>query len=268
MAIAVNSISCGRCEDLIPGLADKSIQLVFTSPPYANQRDGLYEGISEKEYPAWMVKVMQLIKPKLSHDGSVLINIRPHLSKGVISDYVLKTRLALREDGWNECEEFIWLKPDAPPLGSIRRPRRNWESILWFGKEPEPYCDLRAVGHESDRVGFGGSTRFGIGGDSPLHEGQHFQRHKGTARIPDVITAYIGEIAKNVMHPAMFPITLPLRLIPTFSRAGDVVFDPFAGSGTTLIAAKNLGRDYIGFDRSEDYCKICQMRLVSDECIF
>ena len=89
-------------------------------------------------------------------DGSVFIVIRPHVRDGVISDYVLRTRLALRESGWHECEELIWLKPDAPPLGSLKRPRRTWESVLWFSRSPQPYCDLKACGRESERVGFEG----------------------------------------------------------------------------------------------------------------
>ena len=70
---------------------------------------------------------MQQIWDKLADDGSVLIVICPHVKKGVLSDYVLRTRLALREDGWTECEELVWVKPDAPPLGSLHRSRRTAE---------------------------------------------------------------------------------------------------------------------------------------------
>ena len=127
-------VICGDCLDLIPTLDDESIQLVVTSPPYAEQRAAQYKSISEEDYPQWCVQWMELLWDKLTPDGSVLIVIRPHVSKGSLSDYVLKTRLALRDDGWTECEELIWLKPDAPPLGSNQRPRRTWESILWFAK--------------------------------------------------------------------------------------------------------------------------------------
>src|ERR1039457_4275411 len=96
-----------------------------------------------------MVAVMAALRPKLTGDGSVLIVIRSHVRDGVVSDYVLKTRLALRNDGWKECEELIWLKPNAPPLGSDYRPRRTWEHILWFSKTPKPYIDLRANGSYS-----------------------------------------------------------------------------------------------------------------------
>jgi site-specific DNA-methyltransferase (adenine-specific)/site-specific DNA-methyltransferase (cytosine-N4-specific) len=140
------TIICGDALALIPTLPDRSVQLVLTSPPYAMQRRRQYGGIPEKDYPAWMVAIMAALRLKLTADGSVLLVIRSHVRDGVVSDYVLRTRLALREDGWCECEELIWLKPDAPPLGSKHRPRRTWENILWFSKTPKPYIDLRAAG--------------------------------------------------------------------------------------------------------------------------
>src|SRR5208337_1369444 len=150
----------GDCLDLIPTLEDGSVSLVVTSPPYAEQRAGHYEGIPEEDYPDFTVQWMDALRPKLTKDGSVLIVIRPHLRGGVISDYVLRTRLALRDAGWHECEELIWYKTKSPPLGSKLRPRRAWESILWYGKCPQPYCDLKACGKPSKDLGFVGSIKF------------------------------------------------------------------------------------------------------------
>ena len=107
----------GDCLDVIPTLVDESISLVVTSPPYAQQRSGHYEGVSEEDYPEFTVQWMTALAPKMTPDGSVFLVIRPHLQNGVLSDYVLRTRLALRETGWRECEELIWVKPNAPPLG-------------------------------------------------------------------------------------------------------------------------------------------------------
>ena len=201
----------GDCLDLIPTLEDGSVGLVVTSPPYAEQRKGHYGGIPEAAYPEFTVQWMGALWAKLKDDGSVLIVIRPHLRDGVLSDYVLRTRLALREDGWNECEELIWFKPDAPPLGSKLRPRRVWESVLWFGKVAQPYCDLKACGKESDRLGFGGSLRFAEGGTSEK-TGWHpcvesFGYGNGIARVTDVIVAPVGGEEPGVDHPAVFPVS-------------------------------------------------------------
>ncbi len=251
----------GDCLDLIPTLEDGSVSLVVTSPPYAQQRAGHYEGIPEEDYPDFTVNWMTALAPKVTPDGSVFIVIRPHVRDGVLSDYVLRTRLALREAGWHECEELIWLKPDAPPLGSLKRPRRTWESILWFSRSPQPYCDLKACGRESERVGFEGSLRFGVGGDSPINHGQSAGCTNGVARISDVIVANVGGNEPGLDHPAVFPLILAEQLVKTFSQTGDLVLDPFCGSGQTLLAAKGCGRRYLGIEREVKYVRIALGRL-------
>ncbi len=251
----------GDCLDLIPSLDDGSVHFVLTSPPYAEQRNQHYLGVSEGDFPDWTVAWMELLWDKLTDDGSVMMVIRPHLRGGVLSDYVLRTRLALRENGWYENEELIWLKPDAPPLGSTKRPRRTWESILWFSRSPQPYCDLFACGHDSNRIGFDASIRFGTGNGSPIHGGQDFEMKSGKARCPDVFVAPIGGNPSWNNHPAVFPEVLAEQLILTFSSAGDLVFDPFVGSGTTCAAAKKLGREFRGFDISKKYVNLTLERL-------
>jgi DNA modification methylase/ParB-like chromosome segregation protein Spo0J len=251
----------GDCLELIPTLRNESVSLVVTSPPYADQRDGHYEGISEEDYPDFTVEWMTALAPKMTADGSVFVVIRSHLRGGVLSDYVLRTRLALREVGWQECEELIWLKADAPPLGSLKRPRRTWASILWFSKSPKPYADVKACGKESHRVGFEGSFRFGVGGDSPISNGQSAGCAKGIARISDVIVANVGGNEQGIEHPAIFPLLLAEQLIRTFSQSGDLVLDCSCGSGQTLLAAKGCGRRFLGIDREAKYVKIALYRL-------
>ncbi len=251
----------GDCLDLIHSLSDGSVRLVLTSPPYAEQRNGHYRSVSENDFPDWTLRWMGLLWDKLTDDGSVLIVIRPHLKTGVLSDYVLRTRLALRDDGWCENEELIWLKPDAPPLGSTKRPRRTWESILWFSRSPQPFCDLFACGRDSNRIGFDASIRFGAGTGKPVHGGQNYEMTNGKARCPDVFVAPVGGNPQWNDHPAVFPEVLAEQLILTFSSAGDLVLDPFVGSGTTCTAAKKLGREYRGFDVDRNFVKLALKRL-------
>lgn len=257
----LDDITLGNCIDLIPKLEDNSIQACITSPPYAKQRK-LYDGISEEEFPDWMASWMNLLKPKMKANGSVLIVIRTLIRDGEISDYVLKTRLKLRET-WIEAEELIWLKPDAPPLGSTRRPRRAFENILWYSPSRNPFVDLKACGNQkSKRIGgFVGSDRFGEGGDSPIAANQKRELSEGTSRCTDVFTSYVGEIARGVQHPAMYPSTLVDQLIQTFTQQGDTVLDPFMGSGTTALSAKRFGRHFVGFDAKEEYVQIAKSRI-------
>lgn len=257
-------IYCGDVIELAAKLEPNSIQAVICSPPYAMQRKTTYGGITEEDYPNWTVCWMNSLIEKMSSDASVFIVIREHITCGQISDYVLKTRLAVREAGWFEPETLIWWKPDAPPLGSILRPRRTWEYILWFSRSSNPYVDLRACGNtESTRTGgFAGSSRFGDGGDSPIHSGQKRQKlKKGVSRCTDLIHVNIGTIDRGISHPAMYPQGIPDFLIQTFTIKGDTVLDPFCGSGQTGLSAVKHGRQFVGFDLKVEYVELAKSRL-------
>ena len=258
-----NIILHGDCLELSQKLENKSVRLVACSPPYAMQRKKQYGGVSEEDYPEWTVNWMTALWDKITDDGSIFIVIRPNIKNGQISDYVLKTRLLVRKSGWKECEELIWFKPDAPPLGSCRRPRRTWESILWFSKTGKPFCDLKACGNQdSNRVGgFAGSDRFGEGGDSPLALGQHRCLTSGVSRCTDVLKVAIGSMDKGVLHPAMYPQGVPDYLVKTFSQPDDLILDPFCGSGQTGLTAIKLGRKFIGFDVSQEYVDLAKARI-------
>lgn len=244
-------------EDCVKGLENlhqsynQFVDTVITSPPYAEQRKNQYGGIPEKEYPEWTVEWMSSVGKVLNDKGSVFINIRPHLKNGVISDYVLKTRMALREAGWKENEELIWIKPDAPPLGSIYRPRRSWEHILWFSKANQPYTDVKAGGQESNRIGYE-NNKFEHGGKSHIHAGQN-KATKGVARVKDYIEVGTGKVEKGYSHSAMFPPQLVEYLINLSCPKDGFVLDPFLGSGTTVRQAVRMNRGFVGFEIEDDF---------------
>lgn len=249
-----NEVLCGDCEELIPTLEDRSVNLVCTSPPYAMQRAKQYGGISEADFPAWVVGWMEKFKPKLTADGSVLINIRTSLKNGWLSPYVLKTQLALLENGWGEPESLIWFKPDAPPIGSRYRPRRSWEHILWFSQSRRPYCQPKACGEASDRIGMvGGRNQFDLFGMSAARQ--------GIARIRDVISVPVAANAKGVKHPAAFPQKLVDVLVKTFCPEGGLVVDPFGGSGTVGLSCIDAGRGFCLMERKPEYASIIRSRI-------
>jgi DNA modification methylase len=254
--VAANSVNEGDCRELIPRLPDDSVHLCLTSPPYAEQRKGKYPGVPEQEYPQFTVDWMAKQWDKLTDDGSVMIIIDPHVKKGVMSDYVRRTEDALCEFGWKQHQTQIWYKRDRAPLGNKDWPRHCWESILWFSKTAKPFCDPKACGHPSDRLSIEciRNSRWTPGGE---------EDKSGTARVPDVWNVPVGGNEKGINHPAMFPVELAEQLIATFCPACGTVLDPFAGSGSTLIAAKNLGCDYYGFDKVADYCEIARKRLAA-----
>lgn len=254
----IQEIWLGDCLELMKNIPDKSVDLILCSPPYAEQRKKQYGGIEEKEYPVWTANWMEQVKRVLSDKSSVIINIRPNLKDGQISDYVLKTRLYLRECGWTENEELIWIKRDSPPLGSINRPRRSWESLLWFSLSGKPKCYPKANGTYSKTLFNGGNK--GVG---DYISSQTSFKTDGVARCRDFVEVNIGlnDKSKNNIHPAQYPVALCEWIIKLFTLENEVVLDPFIGSGNTALAAKNLNRQFIGIEKEENYYNICLERL-------
>lgn len=242
----------GDCRELMKSLPAGSVDLVVTSPPYAMQRKDQYGGISEAEYPEWTAAWMESLRGSLSPLASVLINIREHVVDGELSDYVHRTRMLLRASGWTECDELIWNKPDAAPLGDPNRPRRSWERVLWFAPTSRPFVDCRGNGTKSNRIGWERMEVDWISsGQTPIVS--------GIARHTDVCTE---PVCKDTFgHPATYPIGLPKWLVKGWSKIGGTIIDPFTGSGTTGVAAVQTGRNFIGFELDPKYCEIARRRI-------
>lgn len=198
------------------------------------------------------------IKPKLTKDGSILMNIRSHVKDGAVSDYVLRTRLAIRDAGFIENEELIWHKPESPPQGSVDRPRRTWENILWFSTCKDPYVNLRAAGKLSGSIGFGRTKKAEVHYKDLHHGGT--KRKSGISRVTDVFVAGVGHNSKGVKHPAAFPPLLVEKLVRTFTAEGDGVLDPFAGSGTTLFVSRFLNRRPFGIEIMPQFVNLIHQR--------
>lgn len=258
----MEQIICENCLSHAEKFEENSIDLIVTSPPYAEQRKSQYGGIPEVDYPTWTADWCNAYRPALKENGSIAIVIRPHIHNGQISDYVLRTRLELRKT-WIEAEELIWIKPNSPPLGHIKRPRRAWEHILWFSKTNQPFCDPKANGRVSDRVGF--ESKKGVG---DYKQGTS-KAKQGIARCTDyaeVGTSGVDRSSYNT-HPAQYPERLAAWIIRLLCPLNGIVVDPFVGSGTTLAACEHLNQTErydlksYGVDICEEYCEIARRRL-------
>jgi site-specific DNA-methyltransferase (adenine-specific) len=256
--VQANSVVQGDCRELISRLSDNSADLVFTSPPYAEQRKGHYQGVSERMYPLFTREWMAALWQKLAPHGSVIIVIDPHVDNGMLADYVLRTRLALRESGWIEHQPQLWCKRDRGPFGRKDWPRHCYEEILWFSKTRKPFCAPTTSGKVTKHLTMNGYrysnwTKGGKPGKT------------GVARVTNVWDVPIGSNAKGNAHPAQFPVALAEAMIPTFCPQAGTVLDPFCGSGSTLVAAKRLGRSFVGFDIEQKYCQLARKRLAETE---
>lgn len=256
-------VRLGDCLDVLKTLPDGSVDAVVTSPPYAEQRAKQYGGIPEGEYPDWCVRWMAGVRRTLKPAGSVLINIREHVKGGQISDYVHRTRLALRADGWLEPDELIWIKPDGMPVGHVGRPRRSWERILWFALSPDCECYPKANGRHSDRIGLRASPSRNA--NAWIHgESAQSMKDGGVARCQDWVSISVrcnpdGEWN----HPAAYPPQLAEWMMRLVTKEGGIVLDPFLGSGTTAVASLNAGRNCIGIERDPAYHAIATARIAA-----
>jgi site-specific DNA-methyltransferase (adenine-specific) len=255
----LNSILLGEFETKHALIADNSVDLILTSPPYVDQRKKQYGGTKESEYVEWTVNWMSLIRRMLKPHGSIVINMRPHVRNGRLSPYVRDTLTALCADGWIEHDEWIWRKSDAPPLGRHDWPRRTWEHLFWVGKSRRPYCDATVCGCWSTKLGAASKK----GNEQGYINGNSAQYADGLARITDVFEAPVNANHREPWntHPAQFPEALAERIIQTLCPIGGTVLDPFIGSGTVGCAAIRHRRNFIGVERNPTYVAIANRRI-------
>lgn len=249
----------GDCREIGPEIDHASVSAVVTSPPYAQQRNDQYGGVEEDVYPLWMVSCLSHIRGCLAPNASVFLNIREHVSNGQISDYVHWTRINLRRNDWYEIDELLWIKPDGPPVGRVDRPRRSYERILWFSNTNNPACYPKHDGRRGIVGGVGGAAS-----GAWLHGGQTEADRYGDIRCVDYKVVSIRDRPSGINHPAVYPPSLALWLTRLSTLPGDVVLDPFAGSGSTAVACKYAGRRCILVEQVEEYCEIAAGRLAQE----
>jgi DNA modification methylase len=265
---------------------------VITSPPYAMQRKDDYGGIPADEYPNWFLRVANNIYQILADSGSFFINIKEHVEDGQRSLYVMKTIIAMVEAGWRYVDQLIWTKPGLPG-GWSNRLRNDFEPVHFFTKKEkidwmvqlieadeerletlpldlvDMYEDIfhftklkkikfnpRSVGKTSDRIRVPGSGKQTKGRTGNITVRGRFKR--GIARPGNVLQ--IPGNTHSLKHSAIFPVKLPAFFIKLTTDVGYNIFEPFSGSGTTIIAAEQLGRNCYALELSPGFCDLAVKR--------
>lgn len=256
-------LHCGDALDVLPRLTPASVNCIVTSPPYAQQRRDDYGGVDEAAYPTWLADRLDAARTALTERASVAIVIRPHVRRGELSDYVLRTRLELRGRGWIECDEWIWDKGSGMPTAPNDRPRRSWEHILWFAPtRTRPWCDPRANGKPQTQPFKVQGRLFRNGYGRHKLRTAPYVPHPISRGI-DLARIRLGQniTGDDVAHPAPFPPALAAWIIRYVCPPGGRVLDPFAGSGSTGLAALAEGRAFTGVDIHPEYVDLMRRRL-------
>jgi site-specific DNA-methyltransferase (adenine-specific) len=229
----------GDCLDVLQSFPDACIDLIVTSPPYADARKQTYGGIPPGQYIAWFVPIADQLFRVLKPDGSFVLNIKEKVTNGERHTYVIELILELRRRGWLWTEEYIWHKRNSFPGKWPNRFRDAWERCLHFTKRKQFKMYQEAV-----MVPVGEGTKKRVRQlsktDYRRHESQTGSKLgcdlSGWINRPMVYPSNVIHIApesQNQNHSAAYPKSLPSWFIKLFSCPGDVILDPFLGSGTT-----------------------------------
>lgn len=252
----------GDCLAVLEKLPSNHIDLIVTSPPYADQRKSTYGGIGPDEYVKWFLPITKELLRVLKPDGTFILNIKEKVTNGERHTYVLELILEMRKQGWLWTEEFMWHKKNCYPGKWPNRFRDSWERLLQFNKQRDfnmyqeavmvPMGDWAKVRlknlSDTDKIRDNSKVGSGFGKNVSKWIGRDMA-------YPTNVLSMATE-SSNKQHSAVFPKELPNWFIKLFTKPGDLVLDPFLGSGTTSIVAFELDRNSIGIEIKEEYYKL------------
>jgi DNA modification methylase len=293
--IGSHRLICGDCRDQViveKLMAGARANVAITSPPYASQRQydpsSGFKPVPPDEYVEWFRAVAAGVESVLAPDASYFLNIKAHADEGERSLYVMDLVLAHRRQwGWRFVDEFCWRKTDnGVPGGWGNRFKNAWEPVFHFCRQQQIKFRAEAVSHASDDCfdyspnnpkSTSGSGLLGTGARGAAADGGKNQdgwqssrnslsddsegRHAGLARPSNVIE--VRTESSQGSHSAPFPRALVEFFVKAFSDSGDIILDPFMGSGTTMAAAQVLGRIGYGVEISPAYCDVILRRMAN-----
>lgn len=247
-----------------------SIDLIVTSPPYADARKKHYDSTHPDNFSNWLSTFHKTFWNCLKEDGSLVINIKDKIVDGVRHRYAWRTIDALAQLGWKCIDDYIWHKPNPMPGYWPTRLRDGWEYCFHLAKIKRPYVNQDAV-----RIPIGDWAKTRLqklgNGDLMRHNsenssgfGRNLSRWVGRDTVLPTNVLTFSPVTKNKGHPAAFPVDLPTFFIKLLSRPGGLIVDPFAGSGTSGVAALSLQRDCVLIDNSKEYCQVAYTRVLKE----
>lgn len=258
MEITANLI-LGDCKEELKKLEEHSIDLIVTSPPYADQRKNTYGGIHPNKYVEWFLPISKELLRVLKPSGTFILNIKERVFYGERHTYVLELILAMRNQGWLWTEEYMWCKKNSYPGKWPNRFRDSWERLLQFNKTKRFKMLQEAV---MVTMGDWARTRLKnlsaadkIRDESKVGSGfgKNVSNWLGRDKVYPTNVLHMATECNNKKHSAVFPESLPEWFIKLFTEEQDWVLDPFMGSGATIKASQRLRRNSIGIEIKKDY---------------
>lgn len=249
----------GDCAEELKKLGDNSVDLIVTSPPYADQRKHTYGGVHADDYVTWFLPISAELLRVLKPTGTFILNIKERVVNSERHTYVLELILEMRKQGWLWTEEFVWHKKNCYPGKWPNRFRDSWERLLQFNKSKKfkmfqdavmvPTGDwartrLKKLS-ETDRRRDESKVRSGFG--------KNISNWLSRDLAYPTNVLHMATECGNRNHSAVFPETLPEWFIKLFTEENDLMLDPFMGSGTVLNVARRLNRRSLGIEISPEY---------------
>jgi len=261
----------GDSKEQLKFLPDNSVDLIVTSPPYADQRKSTYGGIRPDNYVEWFLPISKQLFRVLEPTGTFILNIKEKVVDGERSTYVMELILAMRKQGWLWTEEFIWHKKNSYPGKWPNRFRDSWERLLQFNKDRRfnmyqeevmvPMGDWAKarLKNLSDIDKIRDNSKVGSG------FGKNISNWIDRDKAYPTNVLHLATECNNKNHSAAFPEELPEWFIKLFTKQNDTVLDPFMGSGTTLVVANKMKRNSIGIDIVPEYYEMVRKQLAPVE---
>lgn len=277
-----NQVLHGDALKVVHGLPANLVDCTVTSPPYYRQRDygdkhQLGQEKTPAEYIGKLVDIFSEVRRITKPTGSLWLNLGDKYEDGRLLGLPWRVALALAEEGWILRSDCIWQKPNAMPSPVANRPTTDHEYLFFFAKSEEYFYDADAI--REPHVTFsdnskmkGGRKHFGKINGTPelgknagaqnLHRGRWDQAFHPLGR--NKRTVWSIPLSKfREAHFAVFPETLVETCIKASSPTAGMVLDPFCGSGTVLVVAKQQGRNWVGIDCATKYVTMAKKRLES-----
>ena len=260
-------IFLGDSKEQLKLLPDNSVDLILTSPPYADQRKSTYGGIHPDKYVEWFLPISEQLLRVHKPTGTFILNIKEKVVEGERSTYVIELIIAMRKQGWLWTEEFIWHKKNAYPGKWPNRFRDSWERLLQFNKAKHfnmyqeevmvPMGDWAKTRLKklSDTDKIRDNSKVGSG------FGKNISNWVDRDKAYPTNVLHLATECNNKNHSAAFPQELPEWFIKLFTKENDMVLDPFMGSGTTLSVANRMKRNSIGIEIVPEYYEMVKKEL-------